>query len=86
MNFKFSTNFLLPYARRSVKYWGPGSTGLDVTPIVPIHTGRPVLKPNYLRCNVLCQHFLTKVEIQVQNCNGVLNRPVTYLTCMELAF
>ena len=40
MNFKFSTNFFLAYVRK--KYGGPGSTGLDATPIVPIHTGHPV--------------------------------------------
>ena len=43
MNFKFSTNFLLPYARKPAKYGGCGSTGLDATPTVPIHTGHPVL-------------------------------------------
>ena len=42
MNFKFSTNFLLPYARKPAKYGGCGSTGLDATPTVQIHTGRPV--------------------------------------------
>ena len=42
MIFKFSTNFLLPYARKPAKYGGCGSTGLDATPTVQIHTGRPV--------------------------------------------
>ena len=42
MNFKFSTNFLLPYARKPAKYGGCGSTGLDATPTVQIHTGHPV--------------------------------------------
>ena len=44
MNFKFSTNFLLPYARKPAKYGGCGSTGLDATPTVQIHTGHPVSK------------------------------------------
>ena len=44
MNFKFSTNFLLPYARKPAKYGGCGSTGLDATPTVQIHTGHPVGK------------------------------------------
>ena len=44
------------------------------------------LKPNYLRNKVLCHPFyLPKVIIQVQNGNGVLNRLVSYLKCMELA-
>ena len=42
MNFKFSTSFLLPYARKPAKYGGYGSTGLDATPTVRIHTVHPV--------------------------------------------
>ena len=42
MSFKFSTNFLLPYAKKPANYGGRGSTGSDATPIVPIHTGHPV--------------------------------------------
>ncbi len=42
MDFKFSTNFLLPYARKPANYGGHCSTGLYATPIVPIHTGHPV--------------------------------------------
>ena len=42
MNFKFSTNFVLPYARKPAKNGGCGSTGIDATPTVPIHTGHPV--------------------------------------------
>ena len=42
MIFKFSTNFLLPYARKPAKYGGCGSTGLDATPTVQIHICHPV--------------------------------------------
>ena len=52
MIFKFSTNFLLPYARKPAKYGGCGSTGLDATPTVQIHTGRPV-EENLILTNVL---------------------------------
>ena len=53
MNFKFSTNFLLPYARKPAKYGGCGSTGLDATPTVQIHTGHPVdqIKPKNAHIN-----------------------------------
>ena len=42
MSFKLVTNFLLSYVRKPAKYGGCGSTGLDATPTVPIHTGHPV--------------------------------------------
>ena len=54
MNFKFSTNFLLPYARKPAKYGGCGSTGLDATPTVQIHTGHPVEERKSRKENVHC--------------------------------
>ena len=53
MNFKFSTNFLLPYARKPAKYGGCGSSGLDATPTVQIHTGHPV-KDEHVKCAKVC--------------------------------
>ena len=54
MNFKFSTNFLLPYARKPAKYGGCGSTGLDATPTVQIHTGHPVYLDSLSKANYKC--------------------------------
>ena len=59
MIFKFSTNFLLPYARKPAKYGGCGSPGLDATPTVQIHTGRPVLSMSKTNGIVLIQYQFT---------------------------
>ena len=40
MNFKFSTNFLLPYARKPAKY---DFYDLDATPTVLILIGHPIV-------------------------------------------
>ena len=46
-----------------------------------------VVKPKYFRKqSSWSSFFLTKVIIQVQNGNGVLNSLVSCLKCMELAY